>query len=113
MDNDGSSKETHLMEANNNIKETSSSMSHNNVTDEEKRIYILSGDELTLQEMNIVLMMWMTCQNSKGRLQMFQHNIGLWRDQYIREVLKGHPWNCIDMFRMEVTAFHYVYDILW
>lgn len=52
-------------------------MSHNSEIDEGMGIYSLSGDELALQEMTIVFMMWMTCQNSRGRLRMPQHNIGL------------------------------------
>lgn len=43
---------------------------------------------------------------------MSQHNIGLGGDQYIQEVLNGHPQNCLEMFRMEVSAFHYVCDML-
>ncbi|XP_042968950.1 uncharacterized protein LOC122301608 [Carya illinoinensis] len=86
-------------------------MSNNDFPDDDHPL-LGDGDADAIDEMYIVCLMWMTNENGGRRYPMPQHNIGFWGDQSIQGVLNGNSQNCIEMFRMEVTAFEYICQVL-
>ncbi|XP_035540302.1 uncharacterized protein LOC118344256 [Juglans regia] len=112
METNSSSEEAQSMETNSEMEDTCSSTSHRSEADDGIYPSHSSGDESATQEANIVYMMFMASQLSRGRVRMPKHNIGLRGDQYIQAVLNGNPRTCKTMFRMEVQAFRYVCDLL-
>ncbi|XP_042980027.1 uncharacterized protein LOC122310212 [Carya illinoinensis] len=86
-------------------------MSDNEFPDDDHP-FLGDGDADALEEAYMVWLMWMTNENVGRRYPMPQHNIGLRGDQYIQGVLNGNPRTCVEMFRMEVTAFEYICQVL-
>lgn len=73
MHSDSQSKETQSIGSNNEHKGTSSNMISTSSMDNGLRRHTSSGDEVALQEMSIISMIWMLCAHLARRIKC--HNI--------------------------------------